>query len=65
MQRQSGKSNENPTISEFIKNTENFRIINSIWVDDVVGNCRGRKLNERDFDAAKQPLRKRRRRRSH
>ena len=31
MQRQSGKANENPTTAEFIKNTENFRIINS-WI---------------------------------
>lgn len=65
VQRQSGKSNENPTVSEFIKNTENFRVIHSIWVDDIIGNCRGRRLNERDLDAAKQPLRKRQRRRTH
>lgn len=64
VQRQSGKSNENPTASEFIKNTENYRVINSIWIDDIVGNCRGRRLDERDLDAAKQPLRKRQRRRS-
>ena len=64
MQRQSGKANENPTTAEFIKNTENFCIINSIWVDSITGNCRGRKSKELDLVAAKQPLRKRPRRRS-
>lgn len=63
MQRQSGKSNENPTAAEFIKNTENFRVISSIWVDTITGNCRGRKSKEIDIVAAKQPLRKRSRRR--
>lgn len=64
VQGQSGKSNENPTVSEFIKNTENFRIISSVWLDTIVGNCRGRKSKEIDFTAAKQPLRKRKRRNS-
>ena len=64
MQCQSGKANENPTTAEFIKNTENFCIINSIWVDSITGNCRGRKSKELDLVAAKQPLRKRPRRRS-
>ena len=65
MQHQSGKANENPTTAEFIKNTENFRIISSIWVDSITGNCRGRKKSkELDLVAAKQPLRKRPRRRS-
>jgi len=64
MQRQSGRSNENPTVSEFIKNTENFRVISSIWIDNVTGNCRGRKSKEMDLTAAKQPLRKRQRKRS-
>ena len=64
MHRQSGKSHENPTVSEFVKNTENFRIMSAIWVDTITGNCRGRKYNEVDFVAAKQPLRKRQRRKS-
>ena len=59
-----GISNENPTAAEFIKNTENFRIISSIWVDSITGNCRRRKSKEIDLIAAKQPLRKRPRRRS-
>ena len=30
----------------------------SIWVDDIVGNCRGRKSNDTDLHTAMQPLRK-------
>jgi len=63
LQRQAGKANQNPTVSEFIKNTETFRVISSIWIDDIVGNCRGRKSNETDLHAAMQPLRKRSRQR--
>ena len=59
MQRQAGRANQNPTVSEFIKNTETFRVISSIWIDDVLGNCRGQKSNETEFHAAMQPLKKR------
>ena len=38
MQHQAGKANQNLTVSEFIKNTETFRVISSIWIDDIVGN---------------------------
>ena len=54
MQRQAGRANQNPTVLEFIKNT--FRVISSIWIDDIVGNYRGRKSNETDLHAAMQPL---------
>jgi len=64
MQRQAGKANQNPTVLEFIKNTETFRVISSIWIDDIVGNCRGRKSQETDLHAAMQPLRKRPRKRN-
>jgi len=63
MQRQAGRANQNPTVLEFIKNTETFRVISSIWIDDIVGNCRGRKSNETDLHVAMQLLRKRSRRR--
>ena len=33
-----GKANQNLTVSEFIKNTE---VLSSIWIDNIVGNCRG------------------------
>ena len=34
IQRQAGHSNDNPTVSQFIKNTDTIRLINSIWIDD-------------------------------
>ena len=42
IQRQAGRSSDNPTVAQFIKNTDTIRIINSIWIDDVIGNCRGK-----------------------
>lgn len=62
MQRQAGRAHQNPTVAEFIKNTETFRVISSIWIDDIVGNCRGRKSNDTNLHAAMQPLKKRKRR---
>ena len=64
LQRQAGRCSENPTVAEFIKTTENFRVVCSIWVDDILGNCRGRKLDDTDLQLARKPLRKRKRRRS-
>jgi len=32
---------QNPTVSEFVKNTENFCIMSAIWVGMVTENCRG------------------------
>ena len=62
MQRQAGRAHQNPTVAEFIKNTETFRVISSIWLDDIIGNCRGRKSNDTDLHAAMQPLNKRKQR---
>ena len=62
VQRQSGRTNENPTVSEFIKNTENVRVISGIWMDNILGNCRGRKVEDSDIDLAIKPLHKRKRR---
>ena len=59
MQQQAGRANQNPTVAEFIKNTETFRVINSIWIDNIIGNCRGRKSNDSNLIAAMQPLKKR------
>ena len=65
IQQQAGWSNDNPTVSQFIKNTDTIRIINSIWIDDIIGNCRGRKSGKHmDLEAAKMPLPKRKRRKS-
>ena len=38
-QRQRGKSNENPNVSEFAKNTQALRVINSTCAT-IRGNCR-------------------------
>ena len=65
IQRQSGKSNENPTVFQFIKNSDTIRVIRSIWIDDIIGNCRGHNTKQHmDFEAAKQPLKKRKRKRT-
>ena len=39
-QRQRGKVNENPSIAEFMKNTQALRVVNSTC-STVRGNCRG------------------------
>ena len=64
-QRQAGSCSENPTVAEFIKTTENFRVVYSIWVDDILGNCHGRKLDDTDLQLARKPLHKRKRAESH
>ena len=62
MQRLAGRTHQNPTVAEFIKNTETFRVISSIWLDEILGNCRGLKSNDTDLHAAMQPLKKRKQR---
>jgi len=67
IQRQKGRSNENPTVAQFIKNTQGIRVINSIWLKDITGNCRGCKrkaydLESVDIEDLNKPLKKRRRR---
>ena len=57
--RQKGSTNDNPTVAEAIKSTETIRIVDGIWLDDITGNCRGRKT-EFQHDMPNQPLCKRR-----
>ena len=68
-QQQTGRVNENPTASEFIKNTQSLRVIDSIYVADITGrgNCRGSKRKAHDLESANldKPIRKRKRRVSH
>ena len=62
IQCQAGKSNENSTVSQFVKNTDTIRVIRAIWIDDITGNCRGHNIKKHiDFEAAKMPLQKRKR----
>ena len=65
-QRQKGRSNENPTVGEFLKNTDSLRVINSINMREITGNCRGTKRKCYDLETSNlnAPLRKRKRRNS-
>ena len=51
MIRQHGRANENPTIAQVLKNAQNIRVINSIWVDKITGNCRGCKRKSYDLES--------------
>ena len=68
-QRQTGRANENPTASEFIKNTQSLRVISSICIADITGrgNCRGSKRKAYDLESVEldKPIKKRKRRVSH
>jgi len=69
MIRQRGRANENPTIAQVLKNAQNIRVINSIWVNEITGNCRGCKRKSYDLESVNlhdlnKPLPKRRRHRS-
>ena len=40
-QRQRGRVNENPSVSEFVKNTQSLRVVGNVCGDSIKGNCRG------------------------
>lgn len=65
-QRQRGRVNENPTAAEFVKNTQSLRVINSICVNNITGNCRGTKRKSYDLESGDlhKPLKKRPRKRN-
>lgn len=71
IQRQQGRANENPSIAQVLKNSQSLRVINSIWVKDLTGNCRGCKRKSYDLESVNlsddlnKPLPKRSRRRNH
>jgi len=58
-----GRTNNNPTVYEFLKNTQALRVIDSIQVNDITGNCRGTKGKSYDLESVdlEKPLKKRRR----
>ena len=65
-QRQLGATNENPTVAEFLKNTQSMRVINSILVKDLTGNYRGCKQKAYDLESVElsdisKPLKKKHR----
>ena len=59
-QRQRGGTSDDPTVAEFLKNTNALRVINTICRNVSHGNCRG---NKQICDPEKEntPLPKRRR----
>ena len=59
-QRQRCRTNENPNLNEFCKNTQALRVINSVCGTISKGNCRGNKQGV-DMDENNKPLPKRRR----
>ena len=61
-QCQRGRVNENPNVSEFMKNTQALRVIHGVCAD-VKGNCRGHSSKELDIKRLSMPLQKRRYRR--
>ena len=70
IQRQQGQANENPSIAQVLKNSQSLRVINSIWVKDITGNCRGCKRKSYDLESVNlndlnKPLPKRSRQRNH
>ena len=40
MQRQSGATNDNPTLHQFIKNSDTIHLVGNMWFEDTHGNCR-------------------------
>ena len=67
-QRQTGKSNENPTVADFLKNIQSLQVINSFGLECVTaGNCHGTKRKVHDLEATwlNNPLEKRKRIRRH
>ena len=60
---QQGRASQNPTVAEALKSTQTLRVIDSVWIDDITGNCRGRRKKRKFAEAEDgQPLPKRQRR---
>ena len=60
-QRQRGRTNENPNVKDFIKNTQALRVVHGVC-RNVKGNCRGNKSTVTIVDPSEsEPLPKRRR----
>lgn len=43
-QRQKGATNDNPTVQQFLDNTQTLRVVNSFCRGPVRGNCRQREM---------------------
>ena len=67
IQQQQGRANENPNVAQVLKNSQNLRVISSIWIKDLTGNCHGCKRKSYDLESINltdlnKPLPKRKRR---
>lgn len=50
--RQRGRTHQNPTVAEALKNVQTLRVVDTVWVDDLTGsNCRGRKRKRKFLEA--------------
>lgn len=58
-QRQRGKANDNPMVSEVYKNTQALRVIGDININSFAGNCRGKKSNASTITGKDSTLQKR------
>ena len=53
--------NENPSVSDFLKNTQALRIVNGVCKDVVrLGNCRGQKRQDSPLKSSTLPKRQQR-----
>ena len=62
-QCQHGRTNDNPKVFEFLKNTQSLCVIDSINIHEVTGNYRGTKRKSYDLESIdlNRPLKKRKR----
>lgn len=58
LQRQRGGVHDNPNVSEFMKNTQALRVINSVAKAPARGNCRG-DCDDKENENINKPLPKR------
>ena len=64
-QRQCGAVHDNPTVHEFLKNTQTLRVVNSVARGPLRGNCRGGNKDVQKVDKENnEPLPKRPRKKS-
>ncbi|XP_065895609.1 uncharacterized protein [Dysidea avara] len=64
MQCQSGATNDNPTVHQFVKNSDTIRLVGNMWFEDTHGNCRKSSSIKQFIEYTKcLPLRKRKRNR--
>ena len=56
MQRQRGRTNENPNVHEFLSNTQQIAVVRSICQGTIKGNCRVSTKRPLDMEKENKPL---------